>query len=51
MPKGPENEFKKIVDDYEEVIKIMEQSPLFPDNCHPDRTLQEHLAHELEPYV
>ena len=51
LPKGPENEFKKIVDDYEEVIKIMEQSPLFPDNCHPDRTLQEQLAHELEPYV
>jgi hypothetical protein len=51
IPEGPDNEFKRIVDDYEEVIKIMNESPLFPDNCHPDRTLQEQLAYELELYV
>jgi len=48
---APESEFKKIVDSYEDTIKTMEQNDKFPDNCHPDRTVHEQLANELESYV
>jgi hypothetical protein len=53
IPKLPEGnqedtEFKLIVDDYEEVIKTMQQHDKFPDNCHPDRTVHAELAEHLE---
>ena len=51
IKSAPESNFKKIVDAYEDTIKTMEKSDKFPDNCHPDRTVHEQLANELEPYV
>ena len=47
----PDSEFKKIVEDYEAVIDIMNKSEKFPDNCHADRHIQKELAEELEVYV
>ncbi len=44
-------EFKKIVNDYEEIVNYMKESDDFPDNAHPGRILHEQLAKELEPYV
>jgi hypothetical protein len=44
-------EFKKIVNDYEELINYMKESDDFPDHAHPGRILHEQLAKELEPYV
>lgn len=51
IPEGPDSEFKKIVEDYEAVIDIMNKSEKFPDNCHADRHIQKELAEELEIYV
>ena len=52
LPEGSEEtEFKRIVDEYEDVINIMTKSDRFPDNCHADRTIQEELANEIAPHV
>ncbi|MAV94143.1 MAG: hypothetical protein CMA31_00475 [Euryarchaeota archaeon] len=44
-------EFKKIVNDYEELIDHMKQSDDFPDHAHPGRKLHKQLAKEIAPYV
>ena len=44
-------EFKNIVNDYEEIIDYMKESDDFPDNAHPGRILHKQLAKEIAPYV
>ena len=44
-------EFKKIVNDYEEIVAYMMRSDDFPDNAHPGRVLHKQLAKEIAPYV